>query len=787
MSIRIVTHRACLGLFLLFCNVAPAQENSYPPPPFVPPAGHPRVYFNTADIPRLREAALHPQNALALAEHKKNLASGIEGKLPEPKDPAAGNMDSRVLAIITSYAYEYAVHGDENSGRLAVSSLHNYLRTVVYPPKDYNNTGQTVFTIGAVYDWCYPLLTAEDRESLYRAAIETAGKMEIGWPPVKQGNVTGHGPEGQLFRDLLVASVAMYDESPEMYRWVAGRFFSRMVETKKFMYPAHMHHQGVHYCNYRGQWEMLATIIFDRLGLPQVFGPDQRYLMYWTLYARRGDGQVLRDGDTHINNRPLGEYWTSPFRTMFLAANYFKDPYLKMEAHRQRPNLEPMQPRQNQACDAVEVLIFNDPNLDPKPLNELPLTKYFPSPKGAMIARTGWEDGIDSSSVVAEMKINEWYFANHQHLDAGAFQIYCRGALAIDSGYYQAGINKTDNPANDGSSGYGSLYDVNYYKRSIAHNVVTVYDPNEKFDTKRWEKFKIANDGGQRMPNRWIEPREHEELIDPNNGYRIAEVLARSSGPDTLRPEYSYLKGDLSRAYSSKISEYERSFAFLNMNDPAHPAVMVVFDRVVSSDPSFRKTWLLHGLEQPEVSGNRFVYKDTRKGYTGKLTVDTLLPEPDDTQINVVGGSADEVNVDGNTYKVALRPDGLNEGGRFRVEVSPRAARHDNYFLHVLQCGDHTPDVEPLEVTKFETPAHAGALFGGKLVVFAKSRNRLGHPLEITVPGTSTAKVLLADLEAGVWTIHQRGRPPFDVVVTEETGVAYFDAPPGKYRITRTK
>ena len=51
-------------------------------------------------------------------------------------------------------------------------------------------------------------------------------------------------------------------------------------------------------------------------------------------------------------------------------------------------------------------------------------------PYGWMIARTGWDD----ESVIAEMKVNVYNFNNHQHLDAGAFQIYYKGPLAIDSG-----------------------------------------------------------------------------------------------------------------------------------------------------------------------------------------------------------------------------------------------------------------------------------------------------------------------------------------------------------------
>lgn len=770
----------CIGLL---GTASAAEDTSYPPPPFLPPPGHPRVYFTAKDLPRLRENTSKKQNAKAWEIHLKNLNTGTDGRLPAPADTRRGNPSSPVLAIIESYAFDYALRGDVEHGQKAIIATRNYIRTVVYPTRDYNNTGQTVFTIGVVYDWCYPLLTRDDRQALIQAALDTAALMEVGWPPVQQGNITGHGPEGQILRDIMCAAIAMYDEKPEMYQLAAGRFFSRMVENKRFMYPAHMHHQGSHYANYRFQWEMLATWIFDRMGLPQVFGPDQHYLMYWTLYARRPDGQLLRDGDTHINNRPLGEYYTGPSRAIFLAANYFNDPYLKMEAVRERPLLEPSTPRANQTLNCVELLVFNNPDLEPRPLTELPLTKYFPSPKGGMIARTGWEDGLASASVVAEMKINEWYFGNHQHLDAGAFQLYYRGVLANDSGYYQALIDKTDTPANEGSTGYGSLYDINYNKRSVAHNTISVYDPDERFVSRRWKNTPMANDGGQRFPNHWIEPAEHSTLIDPSNGYRIGTVLGHGFGPDSHQPDYSYLKGDLAKAYSEKIKAYERSFVFLNLKQATHPAALVVFDRVVSSNRHFRKAWRLHGLEKPRINGNRTVFKDSRPGYTGKLTVDTLLPRAADTQTSLIGGPKQENWVDGVGYQALLQTNGCNEGGGWRIEVSPRTSRETDYFLHVLQVGDHKPDLPALPVETIETETLAGVRLADRVVIFAKARDRSASPVNFSFGGSADCQILVADLQSGTWLVEHDGKPAGNAAVSADEGVALFRGGAGRYRL----
>ena len=195
---------------------------------------------------------------------------------------------------------------------------------------------------------------------------------------------------------------------------------------------------------------------------------------------------------------------------------------------------------------------------------------------------------------------------------------------------------------------------------------------------------------------------------------------------------------------------------FLNLNSPAHPAALVVFDRVVAANPAFRKAWLLHGLEEPTLSPGRIVARDTRAGYSGKLTTDTLLPTVENTVVEKIGGPSDRVSVDGKTYLALLRPEGMNEGGRWRVEVSPRTPATTDYFLHVLQVGDHTPDSAPLPVHKLETATHVGALIADRVVVLAKSRDRTSKPVSFSfaaAPAPAKFQILIADLTAGKWRV----------------------------------
>ena len=130
--------------------------------------------------------------------------------------------------------------------------------------------------------------------------------------------------------------------------------------------------------------------------------------------------------------------------------------------------------------------LWDDPEVTPRDPalaseDELPRQRYFPG-VGHLVMRDGWKP----ESTWIEFDCGP-YFAKHQHLDQNQITIYHRGYLAIDSG---ADYTDTESP-----------HYLNYYRRTVAHNSVLVYDPAEKFF---WSDnlLPAANDGGQRMDSR---------------------------------------------------------------------------------------------------------------------------------------------------------------------------------------------------------------------------------------------------------------------------------------------
>jgi heparin/heparan-sulfate lyase len=468
--------------------------------------------------------------------------------------------------------------------------------------------------------------------------------------------------------------------------------------------------------------------IFDRMGFGNVYNPAQQFVPY------SGDGQ-----------------FKSPRLRSLLIASYYGDGYILADYLR-KPEVDEM--------SRIFELLWRDPDLKPLPVTDLPLSRYMGSPYGWMAARTGW----DADAVIAEMKVNIFNFNNHQHLDAGAFQVYYQGALAIDSGLYE------------GKNGaYGSPHHVNYYKRTVAHNSLLIYDPDEKFERNT---VKYRNDGGQRMPNRWREPGNLEQLL--NGDYQTGQVEGAGFGPDPQRPDYTYLKGDLTKAYSAKVKEVKRSFVFLNLAGQASPAALIVFDKVVASNPAFKKSWLLHSIAEPQVRGNA-----TTVAHGGRMINTTLLPEADNLEIVKVGGPGKEFWVFGEDFP--NEPDAGEdpndfEIGAWRIEVSPRKASETDYFLNVMQMtGTNAPAVERLTAKGM-----TGVRVADRVVWFQTASERTERAVAFTVRGARTMKYLVTDLAAGTWQVWRDGKIVRPAVrVTESEGTMYFEGPAGSYELRR--
>lgn len=743
----------------------------------LPPLEHPRLFVRSWEIPALKEKMAHSEGKRILRKMEK--ASVPRTAAEEAKEKDRGFRYYAKMRGLTSkvqlQALDYLVNGDSLQARAAITSMLDTLRKTDFGTKnDLSRASGTMMMIGGmVYDWCYDRMTVPERQDYIKEFVRIAGTMECHYPPKRTEPIAGHSSEWMILRDMLSCGIAIYDEYPDMYNYVIRMLFEDYIPVRNFTYAGENYHQGSGYVTVRFTNDLNSLWILDKMGAGAIYDPSQQYVLYDLIYRRRPDGQMMPAGDVNPARRDRPQNYSMP---AMLAASYYDDPYLAYEYDR-KPDVEPHM--------LMLELLWRDFDLKGKAPSDLPLTRYSGTPFGWMIARTGW----GKNSVIAEMKVNEHFYGNHQHMDGGAFQIYYKGPLAIDSGSYQGS-----------SGGYNSPHNKNYFKRSIAHNSLLVYDPQEKFACWNYgggDKTEFAaNDGGQRMPgDRWDTCRSFESLL--SDSYTVGKALAHGFGPDSQTPEYSYLKGDITKAYTAKVEDVRRSFVFLNLEPEGNadrnpdgvttdvPAVLIVYDHVVSADPSFKKYWLLHSIEEPQTGKQEFTVMRSKDGDTGKLHCSVLLPQAD---IETVGGHGKEFWVFGENYPNAAttRPDPCNERGSWRVEVTPREEAKEDCFLNVIQVMDNK--CKELTVQRIDAEKVVGALVADRIVMFSRDSRQLSDSFTFEIPKTAgkEVKVLLTDLAEGEWNIRRNNKPVMDQVhVTAESGTTYFTASPGKYTIGR--
>jgi hypothetical protein len=335
------------------------------------------------------------------------------------------------------------------------------------------------------------------------------------------------------------------------------------------------------------------------------------------LYKLLPDGTSSREGD---------DEYPFPKRddnvVLAYAVSRFKDPYAAW-IQRESGWLS------SEWLVPVLEFLWMDPDVharDPRlaTASELPRHQWF---RGVdhVVLRDGW--GPDATWI---QFLAGPFFAKHQHLDRNAFTIYHRGYLAVDSG---ADYTDTESP-----------HYLNYYRRTIAHNTLLVYDPGERFFWGE-DLWRAANDGGQRMDSSryWNTIRSRDDWQRTRDLWDVAHVEAASfhevaqldagqrdparresalreaTGQDGARRDagrqdagrqdaatretasqdaaYQYVRGNATNAYAShKLALFTRELLYL----PSR-RLLAVFDRVRTTDPAFRKVWLLHGVSRPEV------------------------------------------------------------------------------------------------------------------------------------------------------------------------------------------
>lgn len=288
-------------------------------------------------------------------------------------------------------------------------------------------------------------------------------------------------------------------------------------------------------------------------------------------------------------------------------------------------------------------LPFNPPHL--------PLARYFKN-AGQVFLRSG--SGQDDTYALFACGGT---LALHRHYDNLSFTIYHKGFLALDSGTrWQKQI-----PTN-----FDHL--INYYSQSVAHNTLLIHQPSEP-PSPFWGQHPAVTHGGQL-----------QVLGSELKAFESDDRFVYAAGDGTTA--YQYPSSSQTKR-PNKAEQVTRQLIFIS------PSYFIIFDRVIATDASYRKEWLLHTANEPLVDG-KTVRADHQEG---RLFCRTLLPA--DATLKVVGGAGHEFTAGGRNWGLEGARERLSQEqrammGQWRIEVSPSAPRKSDLFLHIIQVGDQT-------------------------------------------------------------------------------------------------
>lgn len=716
-------------------------------PEIVPPKNHPRLWVTEQTLPVIKARLSEGENEPAWTRVSAAALATFNFKF-DPNQEIFYREDLEEAVKIK--AFYYLMTDDKRIGNEALRLMVNYLSVLEFGNVKYGDIsreiGRAIYTASLVYDWCYDLASKEDRKLLYTHMMRLAREMEIGWPPFDDSVINGHGNEAQVNRDLLAMSIAVYNEDPKPYQYTAYEILKQLVPMRKFEYQSPRHNQGVDYGAYRFGWEMHAAWLFYRMSGLRVFDDNIKNLPQYWLYMRLPNGLMLKDGDVfNVSTKDKSYYWKQP-QTMLLCYAYSGDPLIKGEFEREGGLPD----------DPVLFLLLNDPDLKAKKsLDSLPLAKNFGHILGSIIARTGWDNKPASNDVIAEIKGGGYQFGNHQHADAGAMQIYYHGTQVGDIGLYLS---------------YGSPYDFNFNKRSVAHSVMLARDPHEKL-MPRTE----ANDGGTRFNQRF--PVTPEEAVsDPwfDNG----TVLSADFGPSKQKPLFSYFKADLTGAYTSKMSSYARGFCFLNLEREDVPAAIILTDDMTTSKKEFKKYWQINTLKEPVQTDSSIILHNEEDNIVGKTHVQMLVPSKDDRRVDILNGTDANSTFE---FKYKVNSD-KPEAHAHRIMISPKTSDKRNRFLTVFQMtSEHT---KPLPVTFYETNQCYVLTLADRVVSMSSGVNLVDEPFMLHTPGNLTYQFVLTGMKPGFWNIkNSSGEVNFNFKVISGRNTLYFHGGGGEYSV----
>lgn len=628
---------------------------------------HPRLFFNQNSFQEIKERALNEENDLF--EEMKNRMDALVGQKVEFKDSlerdGTQNNNHKYGTRAAESAFIYLVNNEKKYFTLTKRLLTRLVD--YYQLRNEHNLNIHWYAFSrinalAAYDWIYNDLTEKERR-------------EIGSPLLHAISYMPSEDRGSVFRrNTGDTTTGFY--GPPCLPWYAGLvFYDEGIEdslSKNLLIQGYDDHTGLlrHRSNIAGDDGGAASA-----ALNYCMGayPWAEYNFFHTFHSATGldiskewpyvpsfinyvfwnwlpDDRQFGYGDQpHVDNN-------IPTRLLHLhlsqMIHFYGDTQEELVARAKWMKTKVKRQPQDNFPFARFLLRQSYDEIKPEePSESTPTARHFKN-MGQVFMRSG--SGADDSYAVFTAG---GILTQHRHYDNNNFVIFKKGFVTLDTG----------------TRPEPGLHLPYYFCRTIAHNCITI-----KMD-------------GEKMPSYWGQPALNEQPAPPvpNDGGQRDKMGSEVIAFDE-KESYAYIASDATDSYHQEKADLVlRQFVFL---PPDH---FVVFDRVNSTEPEYKKRWLFHAAKEPDmIEPNIF----STNHWDGRVICKTLYPE--NAQLTKIGGPGKQFWSDGRdwplpeltpedwNYPLNLPPDTHDLYGQWRIEVAPAEEKTDDLFLHLIQVGD---------------------------------------------------------------------------------------------------
>ena len=828
-------------------------ESLYPSPWVYPtPNQHPRYLLTENDVDRIREMMDDPEYAPLFEKLWYWAEFDIQdGIFPEKtgKSGKTYRYQEDILAGISARALAYLITGDEIYAYEAIVGIKNVMVTIEYTSDIhmdiYHGASHAMVVLAAVYDWCYPVLDETDKWDMIEGAVNSLWpSMEFNYPPVKpqEGNyngISGHGTGPQFLRDYMSLAVAFYDEAPDWYEMVVGRYFYEYLTVANEQYINGWISQGTAtYAPIKLMVQLWSANLLCVCTGENFFTEDAALSIQLFVSQLQPNEKYFQTGDGGRN--PYGatpgfaEYFVSAalFNDPVAAAwaKYFSDDYTKYNYG----SIFTMTP------DLQLVFLSRVKEQSDEDKHEMVgLVQYFLDPAGQMTARNSWE----SDAATVFMKIGNMSMSNHDVYEHGTFQIYYKGLLAADSGSYKH---------------YGGDSHYYYLQCTVAHNGLLIFNPSKAAAADLGSEIikckypgtfcdhepceVVTDENGVetvncKRPNKTCDHRGCETVYDVKNpssyyysgsqhrlpspsslvqwqdgSYRMAETMGADWGYNyDGSTKYAYIAGDITDAYDDVTVEYVgRRMLTLYTGREDVPMIFITFDEMESDKDYFEKTFLLHTIKEPEVDAENMTATVT-SDEGGKLVLHSLFGAKVIEKIGGEGkaywingyfsdpndlGSWDEETqsftdendkgswVEGKNCldEYTLDDNYMNIWGRVQLRTGSTTREKTTGMLTAMYVTDAESTAAP-EISKYKSDYGYVAVVDDNIAMFHSGNEKAYKEFGFEVEGSGLYNYYVSGIADGTWQVLVDGVNVAYTLSSDESGLLTFIAPAGEVRL----